>query len=153
MIYDICPTTDEHIEELAVTMAQPDVDEAWAAGHKRPHEALEYSRKVSRDTTTGLANGEVACIFGVGSSSILTGLGSPWMLTSPILEAHGKVFLRGCRMWMGDQKQKWLKLDNFVDARNERAVKWLRWMGFDLDEPAPYGPDGMDFHKFYWESA
>jgi len=75
------------------------------------------------------------------------------MLTAPVLRKHGRTFLRGNRMWMEDQKYKWLFLENYVDARHTLAIRWLKWMGFAMDKSAPYGPDGMAFHKFHWENA
>jgi len=151
--YEIIPTITAHIEELAQTMCSEDIDECWAARHYTPLEALEQAVKISNDATTGLIDGVVACIFGVAPVSVAGGKGSPWMLTAPVLRKHGKTFLRGTRMWMEDQKYKWLSLENYVDARHTLAIRWLKWTGFDMDKPAPYGPDGMSFHKFHWESA
>jgi len=150
-LYETVPATDDHIEELALTMCQEDVDECWAAMHYIPREALVRAVKVSQEPITGLVDGEVACIFGVGVTSNLTGWGSPWMLASSLLRDHPRAFLSKNKIWMEYQQARWSRLENFVDARHHVAVRWLEWMGFDLDEPAPYGLDGMDFHKFHWE--
>jgi hypothetical protein len=37
-------------------------------------------------------------------------------------------------------------LENFIDARYEAAVRWAKWLGFDVGAPVPYGPAGMPFH-------
>ena len=79
--YGLIATTPEHVEELIETMCQEDVDECWAAAHCTPSEAFKFALRGSRDTITGLANGRVACICGIGIISRLTGTGSPWMLT------------------------------------------------------------------------
>jgi hypothetical protein len=141
----------EHIDELAHTMCKEDAAECWAAGHRKPYEALARSVKLSPGSLTGLADGQVGCIFGVGAASILTGVGSPWMLGSPVLQYHAKVFLRANKVWLADEQLRWDKLINFVDIRHRRAVRWLDWLGFTLFDPAPYGPDSMMFHKFVWE--
>jgi len=150
--YEIFPATMEHVKELAQTMCLEDIEECWAARHYAPLEALEQAVKISSDATTGLIDGTVACIFGVAPVSLAGGKGSPWMMTAPILREHGRTFLRGNRIWMEDQKYKWLFLENYVDARHTLAIHWLKWMGFDMDKPAPYGPDRMSFHRFSWEN-
>jgi len=151
--YEITDTTDDHINELAETMSQADRDEVWATSHRSPLESLLFSSTMSGDTTTGLADGEVVCIFGVSPISIISGSGSPWLLGSDLIREHFRVFLRGNKEWMKIQQEKWDTLSNHVDARNTLAIRWLKWMGFDFDEAKPYGPDKMPFHRFSWEQG
>ena len=42
-------------------------------------------------------------------------------------------------------------LQNHVDARNTEAVRWLGWLGFEMDPALPFGPDQLPFHRFHWE--
>jgi len=53
-----------------------------------------------------------------------------------------------CVKWVRRQSEKFSLLYNYVDARNVKSIKWLRWLGFQLDEPAPYGVRGLPFHRF-----
>ena len=152
-VYETVPTEQAHIDELAVTMCQEDIDECWAARHMNPLESLQEGAKVSCDVITGLVDGRVACIFGVAIASKLTGLGAPWMLTAPMLRDHGKAFLSKNKIWMQYQQERWDTLENYVDARHHLAVRWLKWLGFKMDDPAPYGVDGLPFHKFHWENV
>jgi hypothetical protein len=39
-------------------------------------------------------------------------------------------------------------LENWVDARNRLAIRWLRWCGFEIEAPAPYGPHELPFCRF-----
>jgi len=149
--YEVIDTTDEHIEELAETMSQADVDEVWASSHRSPLESLLFSSTVSADTTTGLADGDVMCIFGVSPVSIISGSGSPWLLGSDLIREHFRIFLRGNKEWMKIQQEKWDTLSNHVDARHTLAIRWLKWLEFDFDEAKPHGPDKMPFHRFSWE--
>jgi len=151
--YELVDTTDEHIEELAETMSQADVDEVWASSHRSPLESLLLSSTLSADTTTGLADGEVMCIFGVSPISIISGSGSPWLLGSDLIREHFRIFLRGNKEWMKIQQEKWDTLSNHVDARHTLAIRWLKWLEFDFDEAKPHGPDKMPFHRFSWEQG
>ena len=44
-------------------------------------------------------------------------------------------------------------LTNFVDARNEPAIKYLRWLGFRFGVATPWGSAGLPFHPFTMERA
>ena len=151
--YEVIDTTQDHIEELAETMAEADIDEVWASSHRTPLEALLLSQTVTDDIQTGLADGEVVCIFGVSPLSILSGSGSPWMLSSDLLPKHSRVFARGNKIWMEMQKERWQSMTNHVDARNKRAIRWLKWMGFNFEEAKPHGAEKMPFHEFSWEQG
>jgi RimJ/RimL family protein N-acetyltransferase len=41
------------------------------------------------------------------------------------------------------------RLENYVHAENKASVRWLKWLGFTMDEAAPYGPRGENFIHFY----
>jgi hypothetical protein len=41
------------------------------------------------------------------------------------------------------------QLENHVDARNRRALRWLGWLGFTIEAPAPWGVEGRPFHRFW----
>ncbi len=43
-------------------------------------------------------------------------------------------------------------LQNYVDARNEISIRWLKWLGFRFDpKPVPYGIWGLPFLRFQME--
>ena len=95
--YEIVPATLEHATELAERMREPDRQEVWAAAHQPPKKAILYSLAVSRDARTGLADGRVVCMFGVGTATILSNVGVPWLLATDEMERHARAFLRGRR--------------------------------------------------------
>ena len=39
-------------------------------------------------------------------------------------------------------------LTNYADARNTTAIRWLRWLGFNILPAIPFGLDGLPFHPF-----
>ena len=129
-MYDIVKTTDEHIDWLALNLTEADEQEVWAVDHSTPLDALTRSRQASRDTHTGLAGNDIACIFGVAQETVLDTICIPWMLCSPLLQDHWRAFSRGSREWMKIQQEEYDYLVNFVDARNTRAVRWLKWLRF-----------------------
>lgn len=146
--YETVKTTHEHVVELAQTMRQADIEEAWAGWHLTPLEALEYMFKITKDMRTWLIDGEVGCIFGTVPPVALSSKGVPWMLTSEIFPHHFMHFCRGSVHYLEEMKEEFEFLENYVDARNKDAIRWLKWLGFEFDNPAPFGRDQMPFMRF-----
>ena len=92
--------------------------------------------------------GEPIAVFGLAPISLLGGQGCPWMLGTETLNLYGRdVVLMGkhfARQW----GQRYDTLFNYVDARNLRAVAWLRHSGYTLFKAEPRGVQGEPFHRF-----
>jgi hypothetical protein len=146
--YEIVPTTMEHVLDLVETMREADKDEVWAMTRATPCAALLTALRASRDARTGLADGEVLCIFGTTSVTTLGTTGIPWMLSSNSLPKHAKAFLRGSISYIEEMMGKYDILINYVDTRNIVAKRWLKWLGFTLDPPVPFGAARLPFHRF-----
>ncbi len=151
-MYEIVATTEKHVEELSHSMSPEDIAECWSAQHLLPKLALELSMSYTSSPKTGLVNNQVMAIWGVGKLTQLSEIGIPWMLTSELVEKNYREFLRHSKHLLKELKQETLVFDNVVDARNTRAIRWLRWLGFTIHDPLPYGPDNMPFHRFTMEN-
>ena len=136
------------VEELAANMCQRDIDECWAASHNTPFEALTQSLAASPNAMMGFYKGRVVCMYGVAEMSILSNVGVPWLLGTDEIEKHSKYFLRQNRHYMKEIKRKYSLLINFVDARNTVAIRWLKWLGFEVFDAQPFGPDDVPFRRF-----
>lgn len=70
----------------------------------------------------------------------------PWAVFSTVIDQYPVSFLRAAKRWAESVRGP-VPLLNYVDVRNERAVKWFAWMGFEVGEPVAYGLDGELFRK------
>jgi len=147
----IVPATSEHIEALLPHVRQADIDEFAAINDWNARQVLEAGLRTSTFCCAGLINGEVVAIFGVAPASMLGGSGIPWLVGSDVLEKYQRTFLRRCGRVVTAMLSVYPHLENYVDARNHVAKAWLHWLGFRLDDPAPYGASGLPFHRFYME--
>lgn len=77
------------------------------------------------------------------------GVGVPWMVTTQHIVRNRKGFLCASRAVLDDALTRHFQLVNYVDARNNAAIRWLSWLGFSIDDPVPYGAQGLPFHKFH----
>ena len=146
--YEVVPATLDHAKELATCMRQPDRAEIWAAAHEYPHAAVLGSLAVSRDAWTGIADETLVCMFGVGSATICSSVGVPWLLATAELERHARPFLRRNRKVVKQMMNGYSLLRNYVDARNVTSIRWLEWMGFEVLPTETFGVEGRLFHPF-----
>lgn len=92
--------------------------------------------------------GEPAGVLGVASVSLLGGIGCPWMLATDLLDRVPGRLMTNSRIYLERMHELFPHLENFVDARNVRSVRWLRRLGFHIHPAAPHGPAGHLFHRF-----
>ena len=152
--YEVIPATLDHALELAENMREADREEVWAAANYTPEQAALFSLDASRDAMTGLADDRVVCMFGVGAAAIISTTGVPWLLTTDLVGKHARPFLRRNKKVVEEMNEKYVVLRNYVDARNTMAIRWLRWLGFDVLPSVPFGAEGLPFHPFeMWKPA
>lgn len=145
--HSIIPATLDHARLIAKHVRESDRQELWAAYLSEPLEVIKRSIELSQWSLTGVVDDTPICIFGVVVDEF-TGVGRPWMIGTESLDEHAGVFLRHCRGVVRKMRQSARFLVNHVDARNTRAIEWLQWLGFRLDEPLPWGPLGIMFRRF-----
>lgn len=152
--YSVSAATEADAHELAPKLRTADVQEIWAAARRTPLDALLSAVHMSGETAlSGRVDGRVACMWGVAPASFLSDVYRPWLLASDEIVPHARTFLRLNRDWMIWASTEYPILENYVDARNEVSIRWLRWLGFDILPPEPMGPDRVPFHRFRMVSS
>lgn len=93
----------------------------------------------------GIKDERLVCVFGVAEQG---DVGVPYMLGTEEIYNNKKTFLYYSKKFIELISSEYKYLVNYVDARNVKAIEWLRWLGFTIHEKKPYGIMGFDFHKF-----
>ncbi|GBQ07897.1 hypothetical protein [Saccharibacter floricola] len=109
--------------------------------------ALRRSIEQSSHGMAGLfydENGPIA-LFGVAPQC---DVGIPWLVGTPSLIHHQKAFLRETRFWVRQWQKRYPLLMNHVDASYSQAIRWLSWLGFQIEPPQPTGLNGALFCRF-----
>lgn len=130
-------------------MRDADRREVMASHGHTPEAAINYAVNSSSFTAVGVIAGDICCVFGVASHSILGGKGSPWLLGTDGIVKHYRSFLPYSRLVVADMTKVCPVLENYVHVENKVSINWLRWLGFSFDPPAPYGSAGQLFQRFY----
>lgn len=141
----LLPATLEHAEALARAMRPEELAELEAAGLE-PLEAVEMSMRKSDASFAVLVDGQVGAMFGVGPlAGVSERVGQVWFLTGTDFPKHRRAYVRVARSAIAAMLELYPVLFNIIDARYAAAVRWAKWLGFDVGEPQPYGPAGVPF--------
>jgi len=151
--YSIKPATLEDALSMAHRMREIDVQEIWASHRIRPLPALVHLVRTSEVAKTGREGEDIVLMFGMIRQNLLGSAGTVWMLATDLLDLHSFRFLRECGTGIVAISAEFTIIENYCDARNSITVRWLKWLGFTVEEAEPYGVYNMPFHHFYKEVA
>lgn len=146
--FSIIPADVAHLLPIAKGMREADRIEIDASGGLEPYQALKEGLDSSSRCWTALVNGKPCVMFGVVPFSVLGGVGSPWLLGTDDATLVKKQFLLQGRKLIPEMLRLYPTLINLVDARNSMSIRWLKWLGFDVKDPIPYGQNSELFHPF-----
>lgn len=139
------PDCTPHIGALAANMRLLDAQECWALGMS-PETTLRASVEQSVESWVALDGNRPIAMWGLTTASFVGRTATPWLLTGIGIERHKKAFLRETKWWIENRASAmYPHLVNIVDARYEQSLRWLRWLGFKIHDPRPFGPDGVMF--------
>lgn len=144
----IRPTEPGDAAQLFAHLRASDLAECQAYGLPDIAAMIESSVRRSLLCWTGLIDDRLAAIIGVTPLDTLGGVGVPWMLGTPVLDAHSRVLVRRTPKYIARMLKVFPHLTNFVHVENTTSVRWLRRLGFTLHEPVPFGARGELFHPF-----
>lgn len=139
------------IAHIAANLRDADRREIAASRGPEVQPADAIANTVLRSSHVWIAvagDGEPIAIFGVAPISMIDGIGSPWMLSTERVYEHPRALVTEARRYLSAMRETYPTLYNFVDARNDKSIRWLKRLGFALQPAAPYGPAGVPFHRF-----
>jgi hypothetical protein len=135
------PSELADVKILSSKLRKADLQEIEASTGEDPYWAL--LRGFTNDECfTMLGNDSVIGMFGVSKS------GAIWMMCSDELSRFSVRFLRESLDVLNLLQETYPTLWNFVDARNELHIRWLKWLGFEFTELVEHGVKKLPFWKF-----
>lgn len=123
------PATREHAERMAPVMRQEDSTEVLALGFS-PLEALTHSLDNSFIAEAAVLDGDVVAMWGACAEAYAGGKAFLWMLGTDHVPRNTKALLRGSASFVQHVHRFYPLLECLVDTRYDKAVRWIKWMGF-----------------------
>lgn len=145
---EIVPYAEEHGRYIAAHMREADRREIYYLALLDPWRALDVSASKSIAAWAALVDGEPVAAFGVARRTSLDEVASPWLLATDRAERFPLAIAKASRVYFKRMKQAFPLMENYVLAENCKAVSWLRWLGFEMEEPRPGGVFGVPFVRF-----
>lgn len=139
------------VEAIAADMRQADSDEVWASDHHTPIEALMFGWQHSDHVAIVMCEGEPLVMIGLVKKDILTGSGIVWLLGSNAALKYKREFFTCTAPVIEEMLTICPRLCNMVHSKNKDSIRWLKWLGFTIEDPIPHGPEGEYFHRFHLE--
>lgn len=91
-------------------------------------------------------SGEPIAVWGITAPSMLADCGEPWLLTGRAVERHKRAFVVESREWVEHMLTIFPRLENYVDSRYDKCLRWLDWLGFSFHETRLVGE--VPFYRF-----
>jgi hypothetical protein len=135
------------VVNLAPHLRKEDVAEIAAASGQSPGEALWLGLEKSDRCFAVRRQGHTIALFGTVPTRTPK-VGAVWLLASDELFDIRFQLQRHAREWLTKLFEGYDLLGNLVDARNEKHVRWLRWLGFKFLRQTPAGRNGEVFIEF-----
>lgn len=137
------------VGRLAASMREVDVDEMLASSGPDIEASLHRSVDCSLHAWSVDHDGELVAMFGFAPYTLLGRRAAPWCLATPGLSRIPGMLTRIARRYCAAVREVYPDLVNHVDARNTPSIRWLKRIGFTVDqEAAPFGRAGLPFHRF-----
>lgn len=145
---DIRRYRPEDGEYIAANIRASDRKEIYYLAALKPLPAIRTTAAMSDYAWTAFVDDRPALIFGVCRRTTMSDTGMPWALGTDEADRHVTEYARQSRMFFDGITQAYSRLENYALAENVKTIRWLKWMGFDMEEPAPHGCFGSLFVRF-----
>ncbi|TXH16744.1 MAG: hypothetical protein E6R03_04980 [Hyphomicrobiaceae bacterium] len=140
--------TPEDVEFIIANIRDEDVAEIAALDGGNVRDALNETPDMDKNAFVWEREGKVHAIFGVNPVPELGKVGVIWLLATKTFDDHFMVFAAACKTVFGVVIKDYEYLFNYVHSENKKSIKWLKWLGFDVEPAEPIGINGAKFHRF-----
>lgn len=143
--------TFSDIAELMPRLRPMDQFEAHAmSGGLHPAHAIQQSISMSCYVRAGVIDGHCEALWGLTEVSPAWGSYQPWMVMSDWAERNPFTFMRLSKRYIDEVFTQANYLSNYVHTTNEFSQRWLRRIGFTVDEQETI-VNGHPWYQFHWE--
>lgn len=124
----IFQTTEDKATVAGIMLSGNDMVEA-------EKEKLQRLLQISFNIHIGFYKGDVACVWGLMTKSLLSDQAYMWLFTTDVVQKHKIAFIRGSRTIVKIALEDFSYIIGECAIENDRAIPWLRWLGAEFGAP------------------
>jgi hypothetical protein len=109
------------------------------AGVRQAEQLLRYWLRASDEVWMGMYDGEVACVWGLRTPTVVSDRPYLWLFTTKLVEKHKFVFVRHSQIVVEGILERYPVIIGHVSIWNHSARKWLKWLGAEFYPPEEFG--------------
>lgn len=147
---EIRKSKQSDILPIAFNMRVADAKEVYDSHLYSPYKALTKGMNSSGDSWTIVIDGVPIGMVGVSNRTLITKVGTPWLLGTDSLLNDKKLFLRVSRVVLKNISEGYKLLENYVSVENKSAIRWIEYLGFTFGEEIR-SITGVTFKRFFLE--
>ena len=95
---------------------------------------LAASRDVSFECYVATIDGRPVAVYGLSMLDHHGTFGCPWAVFTTHMRKYPKLLMRRSQDIVSRWKKMFPFLENYVDTRNKRSIRWLKRLGFEMKE-------------------
>lgn len=134
-----------HVGMISARLRDADREEIMAL-YGDCRKAIRYCFMVSCIRRVAFVDEEIAAMWGV-TGTLLSPIANVWLVTTPAIERIPFSFAREARRELAEIMETHDVVRGHVFAGYERAIRFMRLLGFDVAAPEPQGREGAMFHE------
>lgn len=129
---------------LKMKLREADVEECSAFLGQSSRAALLNTVEHSPQLWVIIHKENIEGVFGV------TNYAEPWFVASDMFDEYWRVFARQTKRDVDMLFTHFNYLQNYVDSRHTASIRWIKWLGFTVEDTPHYFHDkSVPFFKFY----
>lgn len=119
-------------KSIAANMRPADVEELRAVNGCTPAAAMRAALTLPGERWAAYVEDRAVAAFGVSLRAALGGRGVPWFLGTPEVDRLMLSATRAAHRFVSRWAAQHQLLENYVDGRNGKVMRWLRRLGFEV---------------------
>lgn len=152
------PVTNEHVRYIANHMRYEERLETWRSDALRPYDVIMRSLEHSIESYVAVDEHNIPIsIFGVCEPQKFEDGNDWWCVWLLSVDGganeHKFSWYKTCKNYLPYFLLQYPRLFNYIDAKYEESLRWIKHLGFTVGAPEPYGKMGAPFRKvtLTWE--
>lgn len=114
-----------------------------------PDAAIRATFNMADFRVSSWRDGHILALWGATRKSLISSDGVFWLVASKHAQRHPFLFAKETKRLLGIFDSQYQQLENYVDAGNERIIRWLKWLGFNFDSQPIFSASGHPVLRFW----